>query len=125
MEHTKVSCRFLQTDCIDNTQTVLYEGEVFSKLGYLTYTNELGKQEFFFDENSMIILRDGEVKTEVNLYKEKQGNARVISEYGELHFTTKIEEYDLKSDSWCIEYKIFSEDAITIHTRIEYCIFKN
>ncbi|MEG0077172.1 hypothetical protein [Anaerorhabdus sp.] len=125
MEHTQVSCRIEQIDCIETIKTVLFEGEAFSKLGYLSYVNELGKQEYFYDENTMRIVRTADVKTEVYLDKNKPGFASVMSEYGVLHFTTQIEKFDLKSTGWMIEYKIYSEDILSIHTRIECCIFKN
>ncbi|MEG0177020.1 hypothetical protein [Anaerorhabdus sp.] len=125
MELSQVYCTLYQMDCLENKTSILYKGVAMSKSGYLSYSDDLGKQEFFYDENTMRIYRNADVQTEVFLNKHKMDKATVKSEYGTLTFDTKVNYFDVHLDSWVIEYSIYSGETCSIHTRIECSILKN
>lgn len=125
MEQTQGYCIIHQTDCMENTNIVFYEGQALISDGCLSFSEQDNENSFTYCANEFHIHRTGEVNTDVHLYLDKLGEAIVESEFGILRFNTKIEKYFLQEDDWTIEYKVIQEEDVILHTKIECKILKN
>lgn len=124
MEQTQGYCIIHQTDCMENTKIVFYEGQALISENSLFFCENENENTFTYVADEFHIKRTGEVNTDVHLYLYQRGEATVESEYGLPVFDTEIVNYVVQDDDWTIEYKVLHGDDEVLHTKIECKILK-
>lgn len=113
-----------------------------SQIDYLDNSEEKAFGISGIKENNKLIYEENDTKAKVSLTLEKDGIhiqricdnitdielvkgggiAKISSEYGEMIFTTKLIELEVKEEKVIVEYQLLSEQEIVTHKKVQWVI---
>lgn len=113
--------QLVKHDELEDSNTILASGKGKLENDVLTYMekdNPNVRHEVSFFSDSIVIKRFAEVQSEILLYLNKKGIARVISPYGVMVLETELEKYERVEDKVMIQYKIFQNEELVTYQKM-------
>lgn len=111
----EIFVQLVQEDIVSHEKIVLADGKASYLDRVLTYTekdNPNVKHEISFFNDYVILKRYADIKSETYLRLNKRGVAKITSEYGEMKFSTYLQDYQCEEDRITIRYCIYQGNEV-------------
>lgn len=123
----KVHIRLKRTDFLEKKEEVIADTDALLNENRLLYAEKDGKtkQRVTFNEDNVVLDRDGRYGSRITLPKQGTGDCLVYSPYGTMSLDAELCYFEKNEDDWQIEYKISQEEQLVTHVKLEWEIAKN
>lgn len=110
----------IQHDLQENIKKIIYQGKAEIKEDTLIYQDKDGLNSIWIQEEKFEIKRQTESPVVINGELNQFGQANIVSPYGEINFQVKCFKLEKALNYWQIEYQLFQEGTVVLHTLISW-----
>lgn len=119
----RVKVRAERQDLLSGEREELYAGSALASTRELRYREKDGARTYIgFFTDQVVLERNGEVNSRIELPKEKTGKTVIQSDLGDMVLTAELIDQRFAEDCWEVEYRILEEDHVVAHQRLVWWI---